>query len=187
MILTLPVSADESVKELKAQIEALQKRVDELEASRSALQPRPQSGVNPFNAGRWDPLAEMDRVQQEMNRIFQQSFANTGFTGRSGLLNSHMFYDDNFDIKDNQDHYLISLDMQGFDKDKVDIQIDQHSITISGQQSSQSKEEGHNGFYSSHSYGSFLRTLPLPDDADTQKVQTKKEGGKLIITIPKKT
>lgn len=148
-----PVWADENVSALKAQIGALQKRVEELESDR------------------WDPMAEMERW----------------FTGRSGLLNSNMLYDENFEIKDNQDHYLISLDMQGFDKNKVDIQIDPHSVTISGQQSSQSKEEGHNGYYSSHSYGSFLRTLPLPADADTHKVQTKKEGGKLIITISKKT
>lgn len=187
IISTVPVSADESVKELKAQMEALQKRVEELESSRSAEQTRPQPRTNQYDADRWDPMAEMDRIQQQMNRIFQQTFSNTGFTGRSGVLNSSMFYDDDFDIKDNQDHYLISLDMQGFEKDKVDIQIDQHAVTISGQQSSQSKEEGQKGFYSSHRYGSFLRTLPLPADADTQKVQTKKEGGKLIITIPKKT
>lgn len=187
MISAVPVSADESVKELKAQMEALQKRVEELESSRVAEQNRPQPQTFQYSADRWDPMAEMDRIQQQMNRIFQQTFSNTGFTGRSGVLNSSMFYDDDFDIKDNQDHYLISVDMQGFEKDKVDIQIDQHAVTISGQQSSQSKEEGQNGFYSSHRYGSFLRTLPLPADADTQKVQTKKEGGKLIITIPKKT
>lgn len=186
MLSASPVTADETTDALKAQIAALQKRVEQLEAGQSvAAQPQP-AVHHPYKAQPWDPMEEMNRVQQEMNRMFRQAFSSPGFTG-SGMLNSNMFYDEDFDIKDNKDHYLISLDLQGFDKDKVDIQIDQHAVTISGQQSSQTERDGQNSHYSSQSYGSFLRTLPLPADADTAKVQTKKEGGKLIITIPKKT
>lgn len=176
------VSAEESIGALKAQIEALQKRVEELESAKAV-----PSNQSPSGMDRWDPMEEMERMQREMNRMFQQSFSQTGLSRHNGLLNSHMFYDEDFAIKDNKDHYQISLDIQGFDKDKIDIRIDQQSVTISGQQTSQSEKDAQDSYYSSRTYGSFLRTLPLPVDADTQKVQTKQEGGKLIITIPKKT
>ncbi len=175
-------TAEESVSALKAQIEALQKRVDELESAQNSSTTPAQ-----IRQDRWDPIEEMSRMQQEMNRMFQQSFSQPGFSGRNGLLNSQMSYDEDFVIEDEKDHYLISLDIKDYDKDKIDIQIDQQSVTISGQQTAQSEDKSQNGYYSSRTYGSFLRTLPLPVDADTAKVQTKQEGGKLIITIPKKT
>ncbi|MGE0268587.1 MAG: Hsp20/alpha crystallin family protein [Candidatus Omnitrophota bacterium] len=183
-IICLPsgVSAEDNINALKSQIEALQKRVEELESASAGKTVRPQTAID-----RWDPIEEMDRMQREMNRMFRHSFFQPGFSGHSGLLNSHMFYDEDFAIKDNKDHYLISLDIKNFDKDKIDIRIDQQSITISGQQTSESEENAQNGYYSSRTYGSFLRTLPLPVDADTPKAQTKQEGGELIIKIPKKT
>jgi len=103
------------------------------------------------------------------------------------MFKNNMFYDEDFDIQEMKDGYEIKFDMSGLDNDKVNIEINEHSVTISGERSSQAEESNQNGFYSSRSFGTFLKTVSLPVDADTQKMETKKEGDMLIIKMPKKT
>jgi HSP20 family protein len=172
----------ESVVELKKQVESLQKRIEQLEAERNNALSKP----DPYFQRRpqWDPFEEINRMQQEMDQMFQNSFDRSG--GRQGIFSNQMNFDANFDLKETSDGYEIKIDMQGLDKDKVDIQINEHSITIKGEQSREDTEQGPNQYVRSQSFGSFMRTIPLPMDADTTKVKTEKEGDRLVIRMPKK-
>ena len=77
--------------------------------------------------------------------------------------------------------------MAGLDSEKVDIQINDRSITVKGEYSKQDTEENPDSYISSQSYRSIMKTIPLPVDADTTKVKTEKEGDYLVIRLPKKT
>lgn len=177
--------AADDTEELKRQIEALQRRVDELEAEREA---DGGGGLGLFNrrrAQRWDPFEEMHRMQEEMDRMFQDSF-NWGGGNSRGIFSSDMYYDDTFDIVEEDDKYIIAFNMKGFDQDKVDIQINQQSITIKGERSAEKREEDPNRYFSSKSISTYLKSIPVPEDADTTKMKTEQKKDKLIITLPKK-
>ncbi|MBN1869217.1 MAG: trypsin-like peptidase domain-containing protein [Candidatus Omnitrophica bacterium] len=134
---------------------------------------------------RWDPFEEMARMSDEMDRMFQGAFGRGGSPGK-GMFNSNIFYDSDFDIEDKGNEYVVKVEVKGVDKDKINIEINQGSLTVSGEHSAVEEEKGPDGYYSSQSIGSFLRTIPLPDDADTEKVKTEFEGDLIVITIPKK-
>jgi len=181
-----PLFADEDVQDLKRQIEALQKRVDELESSQAGNADESFPGSLFSNPrGGWDPFEEMRRMQDEMDRMFRDSF---GASGRSdgGMFSSNMSFNYDLDMRETDDGYEISLDMQGLDQEKLDIEVNEHSITVKGERSAKDTEETQNSFFSSQSYGSFMKTIPLPVDADTSKVKTEKEGDRLVIKLPKK-
>ena len=76
--------------------------------------------------------------------------------------------------------------MTGLDKEKIDIEINEHSITVQGEHSRQDTEESPNRYFSSQSFGSFMKTIPLPVDADTTEIKTEKEGDTLVVRLPKK-
>jgi len=78
------------------------------------------------------------------------------------------------------------MDISDLDKDKMDIEINGHTITISGQGSGQEEETGPQSFYKSQRFHSFLRTIPFPQDADSNTVTTNIEGDSLIIKMKKK-
>ncbi len=191
LILTHPVFAQEDIKELKKQIETLQKRVEELESSKAQQQKekqREKDGWGFFNRRRdWgeDPFDEMDRIQNEMSRMFQNSFSKRGNLG-GGMFSSNMSFDSDFDMKETKEGYEIRFNMKGLNQEKVDVDINKHSITIKGEHSKQDTEENENTYFSSQSYGSFMKTIPLPVDADTTNVKTEKEGDDLVIKMPKK-
>lgn len=175
----------ESVTELKKQIEVLQKRVDQLEAEKKdSLNGPKRNFQRQFGSG-WDPFEEINRMQENMDQMFQNSFGRSG--GKQGMFSSNMSFNSDFDLKETNNGYEIKLDMKGLDKDKLDVQINEHSITVKGEQSTQNKEESTNQYFSSQSFGSFMKTIPLPTDADTTKVKTEKEGDTLVIRLPKKS
>ena len=181
------VADDETVEKLMRQIEELQARVDELEAQNSPQEE--DSSWDYFDSRRprrWDPFAEMDRMQAEMNRMFEHAFSNRGPSHRGGMFSSSMGYNYDIDMKENDDGYEITMDMKGLDKDKVDIQINPHSITIKGEHSAENSEQGPNQYFKTQSFGSFMQTIPLPTDADTAGIKTEKKGDTLVITMPKK-
>lgn len=175
----------DDVAELKKQIEALQKRVEELEADKRDSSGSPAGRYRRgFGLG-WDPFEEISRMREEMDRLFQDPFGGPG--GQQGTtFGSSMSFDTDLDLKETDDGYEITLDMTGLDKEKVDIQINEHSITVKGEHSRQDTEEGPNRYFSSQSYGSFMKTIPLPTDADTARAETEKEGDRLVIRLPKK-
>lgn len=188
VFLCMPVMAQqtENIDELKQQIKALQKRVEELESKQQVQeQDDPWGFFGTPQDDFWDPFEEMRRMQGQMDRMFQNSFQSRG-QSKGGMFSSNMSFDYDFDMQETEDGYIITFDMTGLDQDKVDIDINQHSITVKGEHSRKDTEENPNSYFSSSSYGSFMKTIPLPVDADTSKLQTEKEGDNLVIRLPKK-
>lgn len=172
--------AEEDVQALKNEIKELRERIDHLESSQE------QSNKNRnANVQRWDPFAEMHRMQEAMDEMFQSSFTNPGLQG-SGIFSNSFSLDGDLELKESEDGYEVHFDLTGLDKDKVNIEVNEHSITVKGEQSRLDQEENTNGFFKSQSFGTFMKTIPLPIDADTSKVKTDKEGEKLVIRLPKK-
>ncbi len=135
----------------------------------------------------WDPFAEMERMRERMRRMFEESFSGMmSKGGMPGMFNTDMFYDTDFELKDLGDRYEMRINISGLNKNKIDIEIHQHSLSISGEYSEQTEETTQHSSVRSHTYGSFLKSISLPDDADTDKMTTTTQGDELIVTIPKK-
>lgn len=169
---------DKSNADLQKEIEVLQKRVEQLEAEKQQLQ----------NTGKvWNPFEEIYKMQEEMDQMFQRSLKVRGDLNK-GLFSNNMSYDANFEIKDQKDKYIIELDMKGLNENKTNIEIKDNYITIKGERSEENKKEDldKGSYMASKSFSSFMRTIPLPADADTENVKSEQKGDKVIITLPKK-
>jgi len=171
------------IAELKQQVAALQKRVEELEArNKDTTTPAAEDFSRSPGV---DPFAEINRLQAEMDQMFQRSFGRAG--ARPGMFSSNMSFDADLDLQETPQGYEIKFDMHGLDKDKVDIQIHGNSITVKGERSAQNQEKEPGRVFHSRSFGSFLKTIPLPTDADTTQIKTAREGDYLVIRMPKKS
>ena len=177
--------AQENTEDLKAQIQALQKRVEELEAREKNKQTPRALPHHPFTQRGWDPFAQMQRMQEEMDALFSDAFSMPT-PGARGMFSTDMVFDQELDLKETDAAYEIRFNMSGLNKEKMDIQINKHSITVSGQYSEKHQEDNPGGVIQSQRFGTFLKTIPLPVDADTASVKTEQQGDELVITMPKK-
>jgi HSP20 family protein len=79
---------------------------------------------------------------------------------------------------------VVRADLPGLRPDDVQIEIEDGVLTLSGERR-QSSEDRQEGFYrSERSYGSFSRSIPLPEGVDEDQIQARFEHGELEVTVP---
>ncbi|MBF0523212.1 MAG: trypsin-like peptidase domain-containing protein [Candidatus Omnitrophica bacterium] len=126
--------------------------------------------------------------QDQLNAINQM--LHNAFTPPSVGQNTSSFNNNlgmsglNLNREETKNAYVITLDVKGLNKNNINVNINQGSITISGEMSNPDHDPT-GGFHSS-SFSSFYQTLPVPPDANIEKATTKFKGDTLTITLPKK-
>jgi len=151
-------------------------------------------------SGSANPFELMQRMSDDMDRLFQQF----GF-GRSGLGLGPIFgASQGFGTDDGRqlsagdqslwvpqvetvrrgDRFVIRADLPGMKKDDIRIHVDDDAVSISGERRSRQQEERDGLFTSERSYGSFYRTVPLPEGVNADQCEAQFNDGVLEISLP---
>ena len=115
------------------------------------------------------------------------------------LIPRSFFFDDDFDdffkpvmrrndvkcdIYEENDEYHIEMDIPGYDKKDINIEVKDGYLTIKASKETEDKEESKNYIRRERVVGSFTKSFAL-GDVDTDKIDAKFENSILNITIPK--
>ena len=71
------------------------------------------------------------------------------------------------------------------DEKDIDVSLTRETLTIKGEKKEEKEDKGKDYYKMERSYGSFTRSIPLPVEVDTDKVQATFKKGVLEITLPK--
>ena len=133
----------------------------------------------------WDPFAEIDRIQKEMNRMFRDSFGRG--QSKFGLFSKHRPFDLNTDVRDTKSHYIVQMDIPGMDKADISVEVKNNVLVVSGERRELKEEDNKKNFFRrERNFGYFTRTVPLPKDADHNTVSAEYKKGVLTVKIGKK-
>lgn len=84
-----------------------------------------------------------------------------------------------------KDHRLVTrAELPGLKKEDVKVEIVEGQLTISGERKREFKEEKDYVFRTEREYGSFYRTVPLPEGVKPEDVKATFADGVLEITMP---
>jgi len=129
-----------------------------------------------FFSDTWEPFEEMKRMQQKLNKIFNENFGK-------GVGN---YFEPDIDIKEDKTYYTITMDLPGMDKDKINVEIKNKMLRISGERETVLEEnKGDKFFRQERSYGHFSRAIPLPDNIKENEISADYKNGVLTIKIAK--
>jgi HSP20 family protein len=128
---------------------------------------------------RWDPIRELDSLQGDMNRLFDRFFEGGRGNGGSGRWIPAM------DLAETENSLVLRADLPGMTEDDVNIEIKDGVLTVSGERKAEHEEKGEGYHRVERSFGSFSRSLSLPDGVDAGKVEAAFKDGVLEVTIPK--
>jgi HSP20 family protein len=81
------------------------------------------------------------------------------------------------------DQFVVRADLPGLKKEDVNIELTEDSLVIQGERRDQREEEREGYYRSERSYGSFYRTVPLPEGAITESAKANFNDGVLEITV----
>lgn len=88
------------------------------------------------------------------------------------------------EVTENDGQFVVRADLPGLKKDDVDIELSEGAIVISGERTQESKKEDDGYFRSERNYGSFYRSIPLPQGFDPEKAHASFANGVLEVTVP---
>ena len=89
------------------------------------------------------------------------------------------------DIREHEDNYEIVADVPGVEKDQVNIQIKDHVLTISYERNEEKTTENSKYHRVERFTGSASRSVQLPRDVDTDKVEAFFKNGVVDVKVPK--
>ena len=120
---------------------------------------------------------EMDKVQREMNRLFDSTFQRT-------YRKAPTFPAVN--VWANEDGLLVTAEVPGISTEDIDIIVVGETLTLSGTRALD--ETNGDSKYHRHErgHGEFNRTIQLPFQVDADKVSASFTDGVLKITLPRK-
>jgi HSP20 family protein len=130
---------------------------------------------------RWEPLRELTTLQNEMNRLFGTVF-DTPQQGNGGTLRRWM---PAMDLIETGDHFVLRADLPGMSEEDVNIEVEERVLTISGERKAEHTENKEGYHRVERAFGTFSRSLTLPEGVDAEAVSASFDRGVLEVHIPK--
>jgi HSP20 family protein len=89
------------------------------------------------------------------------------------------------DLVEAEDHFVLRADLPGLTEQDVSIEVQDSTLTISGERGAQDESEQRGWYRIERSFGSFSRSLTLPDGVDADAISARFDNGVLEVSIPK--
>ncbi len=144
-------------------------------------------------------LHPVDEISREMDRLFDAFFQGVGFLPqlRRSLFTPSLaptavgesqpvILRPQMDISSTEKEYTVALELPGVSEKEVRVEVAEGTLRIHGEKKQEKEEKGRNFYRVERSYGSFERTLALPEDADEEGIAASFRNGVVTITIPRK-
>ena len=130
---------------------------------------------------RWEPLREVASIQNEINRLFGTVF-DAPNPSNANTLRRWM---PPMDLVETDEHFVLRADLPGLAEGDVNIEVEDNVLTVSGERKAEHETTKEGYHRVERAFGSFSRSLTLPEGVDAEAVTANFDRGVLEIRIPK--
>jgi HSP20 family molecular chaperone IbpA len=159
-------------------------------ASNSSTPTLSPSAATPSIAGSpgpWDPLADMQRMQTEMNQFFSRAMNEFGMNPNFLTSRNEPGYSSSIDVRDKGDHYEVHAFLPGRDISNVKVTAESNNLLrVTASKAKQEKKTTQLGESLVAEFGEYEQLVTLPGPANTKDMTIDRKEHELVITIPKK-
>ena len=129
-----------------------------------------------FRDNLFDDMFDFDDFDKEFNRMMRP------------LYGKHAQNMMKTDVRETDNSYELDIDLPGFKKDEITVQLDNGYLNISAAKGLDKDEEKKDGKYIRRERyaGAMSRTFYVGDNLTQQDIKAKFENGILKISVPKK-
>ena len=124
---------------------------------------------------RWERPSLLSRMEQLFGDALEED-ENGGLTLGAWNPRVNMYQKD--------DDIVIDAELPGVKKEDIDVTVEDHRLTVRGERKEEKESKKEAYYRKERSYGSFVRTLTLPNNVATDKVDATYKDGVLHMTLP---
>ena len=129
---------------------------------------------------RWEPQRGLTTLQDQINRLFSDSF------DRSGEEGSLTAWAPAVDIYETEHELVVKADLPDIDPKDLDIRVENNILTIRGERKFEKQVNEDKYLRVERSYGSFARSFTLANTVNVEAIKADYQNGVLTLTIPKR-
>ncbi|MEP7216916.1 MAG: Hsp20/alpha crystallin family protein [Anaerolineaceae bacterium] len=130
------------------------------------------------NITRWNPI-------EDMLNAWPASFFNRDLFGwRKGDGPAELAWSPHCDVTEADGTLLVQAELPGVDQEDIEVNVEGGMLTISGEKRCETKEEEKGHTYSERFFGSFQRSISIPQGVDQSKIEAKLKHGVLEVRVP---
>jgi HSP20 family protein len=124
-------------------------------------------------------------MRDEMDRVFERF--EHGWPRWPALLRRSVDLTvPDLDVRESPSSVVIEAELPGVEEKDVSVTLADGVLTIKGEKKHEKEEKGENYYLAERSFGSFQRSIRLPDTIDDAKIEAKFDKGVLKVTAAKK-
>lgn len=129
----------------------------------------------------WNPVREVERMSNRINRVFGSSFFPLSGEG----IRSETGWSPDVDVIENDKEFVIKADLPEVDKKDLHVSLEDGSLRITGERKPEKEVKGHRFHRLERAWGKFERSFYLPEAAKGEQPKAEFKNGTLIVHLPK--
>ena len=130
-----------------------------------------------YRYGFVSPWREIDRLQREMNRLFEDSFSVTGSRTAPNYPAMNVWV--------NEEGAVVTAELPGLSPDDIEISVVGDTLTLTGERKPDELPEGAKYHRRERNHSNFTRTFQLPFSVEADKVEAAFRKGILHLSLPR--
>ena len=121
---------------------------------------------------RWDLFRDLRSVEDEFDRLAGRAFSRDTWVPA-------------LDVRESEDRFDVTLDLPGLEPSDVNVTFEDGMLSINGKREFSTEDKGDTWHRIERSFGTFARSIRLPQTADTEKIEASFDKGVLTVSVPK--
>ena len=132
-----------------------------------------------------DPFALMRDMTSEFDRFFGEPARSVfRWPSLSRRATREIGWYPEIDVFEKDNRLVTKIDLPGMKKEDVKVEVTDGQLAISGERKSEAEEKGEQLYRCEREYGSFYRSVPLPESAKIEDVKATFTDGVLEVSVP---
>ena len=143
----------------------------------------------PLQRGAVQLYRPLTQLHHDLDRMFDGMLRGLDLPAVSGKArdNENAMLRPNVDVTSTDKEYTITVEVPGVDEKDVKLELTgDGKLIIQGEKKHEKEQKDKNFHRVERSYGSFQRTLSLPEDASQDNVDASFKNGVLTVIVPRK-
>ena len=121
---------------------------------------------------KWDLFRDLRSAEDEFDRIAGRAFSRD--TWMPAL-----------DVRESEDRFDVTVDLPGLEPGDVNVTFEDGMLSITGKREFSAEDRGETWHRIERSFGTFARSMRLPQTADTERIEATFDKGVLTVSVPK--